>query len=107
MKFRTKLALGTAAVLFGTALAFFAFFSSLARNLAMERLEEKANSLAQNLASNSSQATYNEDLYKQLAPLLKSLLATSDAVAASVCDASGNALAEAGAVEIRLGAHSL
>ncbi|MDA8132095.1 MAG: ATP-binding protein [Elusimicrobia bacterium] len=96
MKFRTKLTLGMAAVLFGTALAFLAFFSVLARNLAVERMEEKALALARNLASNSSEAVYTDDLYKQLAPLLKSMLATPDVLAASVLDASGRVLASAG-----------
>ena len=96
MKFRTKLVLGAAAVLFGTAFAFFAFFQSMARNMAVERLEEKAHSLAQNLASNSSQAVYSEDLYNQLAPLVKNLLDTPDVVAVSVRNASGSVLAGAG-----------
>lgn len=96
MKFRTKLTLWIAAVLFGVTLAFFSFFLSLARDLATERIEERAQALAQNLAANSGDAVYNEDLYKQLAPLLKGLLNTPDMVAASVLDASGRTLASAG-----------
>jgi nitrogen fixation/metabolism regulation signal transduction histidine kinase len=54
-------------------------------------------SLAQNLAANSGQAVYNDDLYKQLTPLLNALLTTPDIIAASVRDASGRTLASAGA----------
>ncbi|MEK7721466.1 MAG: ATP-binding protein, partial [Elusimicrobiota bacterium] len=97
MKFRTKLTLGITSVLLGTTGAFLVFFLSLARNLATEKIEEKALALAQNLAANSSQAVYNEDLYKQLGPLLNGLLATPDAIAVSVRDASDRTLASAGA----------
>ena len=96
MKFRSKLMLVITAVLFGTAGAFLALSLSLANTLATEKIEEKAFSLAQNLAANSGPAVYNEDLYKQLGPLLNSLLTTPDAVAASVRDASGRTLASAG-----------
>ncbi len=97
MKFRDKLTLGNAAVLFGTAGAFLALSLGLAGNLAVEKTEEKALSLARNLAANSGKAVYNEDLYKQLGPLLAALLSTPDIVAASVRDASGRTLASAGA----------
>ena len=97
MRFQTKLMLGITALSFGTTAFFSVLFLNLARGLAAERLEEKALSLARNLASNSSQAVYNEDLYKQLGPLLKGLLETPDVVAACVRDASGRVLARAGA----------
>ncbi|HBA59899.1 MAG TPA: hypothetical protein DCZ92_03580 [Elusimicrobia bacterium] len=97
MKFRTKLTLGIAALLFGTAGAFLVLSLSLTNTLATEKLEEKALSLAQNLAANSGKDVYNDDLYKQLTPLLNALLTTSDVVSASVRDATGRTLASAGA----------